>query len=158
LLHVKLAHLADWNKQRRERAAEYNRLFESAPESFVLPYEPSWSRAVYHLYVTRTEDREGMMEHLKSAGIGTGIHYPIPLHLQKAYGSMGYKVGDFPVCEKITGQIVSLPMYPQLRQEQQTRIVEQVLSFLQAPPLSSEVGAGAFFDFIGARDVRLVSC
>ena len=85
LLHVKLAHLPKWTAQRRERAAEYNRLLESADTAVVAPYEPSWSRAVYHLYVVRTADREGLMDHLKKAGIGTGIHYPIPLHLQKAY-------------------------------------------------------------------------
>ena len=62
----------------------------------MLPYEPSWSRAVYHLYVIRTDDRDGMMEHLKEAGIGTGIHYPIPLHLQKAYASLNYSAGRFP--------------------------------------------------------------
>ena len=69
-------------------------------EAVVLPYEPSWSRAVYHLYVVRTDDREGMMDHLKKAGIGTGIHYPIPLHLQKAYASLNYAPGDFPVAER----------------------------------------------------------
>ena len=97
-----------------ERAAEYNRLFAAADEVVVLPFEPSWSRAVYHLYVVRTEDRDGMMNHLKKAGIGTGIHYPIPLHLQKAYASLKYRLGDFPVAEKAAAEIVSLPMFPQL--------------------------------------------
>ena len=69
--------------------------------SVVRPYEPSWSRAVYHLYVVRAGDREGLITHLKDAGIGTGIHYPIPLHLQKAYESLGYKAGDFPVTERV---------------------------------------------------------
>ena len=87
LLHAKLTHLAKWNAQRRERAAEYNRLFAAADDVAVPPFEPSWSRAVYHLYVVRTGDRDGMMKHLMNAGIGTGIHYPIPLHLQKAYAS-----------------------------------------------------------------------
>src|SRR5579863_4336493 len=111
LLHVKLAHLPKWNAQRRERAAEYNRLLESADTALVPPYEPSWSRAVYHLYVVRTADREGLMDHLKKAGIATGIHYPIPLHLQKAYQFLVYSVGDFPVCEKVAAQILSLPMF-----------------------------------------------
>lgn len=132
ILHVKLAHLAKWNAQRRERAAEYNRLLASADRSVVAPHEPSWSRAVYHLYVIRTEDRDGMAAHLKAAGIGTGIHYPIPLHLQKAYSSMQYKAGDFPVCEKISGQILSLPMYPQLTTEQQARVVRKVSHFAQS--------------------------
>src|SRR5258708_1408610 len=99
LLHVKLAHLPKWNAQRRKRVVEYKRLLESADTAVVAPYEPSWSRAAYHHYVVRTADREGLMDHLKKAGIGTGIHYPIPLHLQKAYESMSYRVGDFPVTE-----------------------------------------------------------
>jgi dTDP-4-amino-4,6-dideoxygalactose transaminase len=141
ILHTKLPHLAKWNAQRRERAAEYNRLFAAADAALV-PYEPSWSRAIYHLYVVRTEDREGMMSHLKTAGIGTGIHYPIPLHQQKAYSSMGYLPGDFPVCEKVAAQIVSLPMYPQLTSEQQKRVVEEIVRFNEslalAKPTSGE--------------------
>ncbi len=129
LLHVKLAHLAKWNAQRRERAAEYKRLFKSVNGALVPPCEPSWSRAVYHLYVVRTADREGLMEHLKKAGIGTGIHYPIPLHLQKAYASMQYSLGDFPVAEKAAAEIVSLPMFPQLTAGQQGRVVEEALKF-----------------------------
>jgi len=97
----------------------------------VPPYEPSWSRAVYHLYVVRTEDREGMMAHLKTAGIGTGIHYPIPLHLQKAYESLGYKTGDFPVTERVAREIVSLPMFPQLSGAEQARVVEEALQFVE---------------------------
>ena len=133
LLHVKLAHLPKWNAQRRERAAEYKRLLESADTAVVAPYEPSWSRAVYHLYVVRSADREGLMDHLKKAGIGTGIHYPIPLHLQKAYKSMNYSVGDFPVTEKAALEIVSLPMFPQLTAEQQGRVVEKILNFTSNP-------------------------
>jgi dTDP-4-amino-4,6-dideoxygalactose transaminase len=126
LLHVKLQHLARWNEQRRERAAEYKRLFETAGNPVKAPYEPSWSRAVYHLYVVRTDDREGMMTYLKEQGIGTGIHYPIPLHLQKAYEPRGHREGDFPICEKVAREIVSLPMFPQLKSDQQRRVVEAI--------------------------------
>ncbi len=129
LLHTKLTHLAKWNAQRRERAAEYNRLFAAADEVVVPPFEPSWSRAVYHLYVIRAEDRDGMMNHLKRVGIGTGIHYPIPLHLQKAYTALNYRLGDFPIAEKTAAEIVSLPMFPQLAAEQQARVVKEILSF-----------------------------
>src|SRR6202167_2103145 len=129
LLHVKLAYLAKWNAQRRERAAEYKRLLEYVDGVLVPPCEPSWSRAVYHLYVVRTPDREGLMEHLKKAGIGTGIHYPIPLHLQKAYASMQYSLGDFPVAEKAAAEIVSLPMFPQLKAEQQARVAAEISDF-----------------------------
>jgi dTDP-4-amino-4,6-dideoxygalactose transaminase len=132
LLHVKLPHLAGWNAARRERAADYNRQFAAAGSVVTVPYEPSWSRAVYHLYVVRTDDREGMMSHLKQMGIGTGIHYPIPLHLQKAYVSLNYRKGDLPVAEKVAGEIVSLPMFPQLTAAQQARVVEEVLKFSSA--------------------------
>ena len=125
LLHAKLAHLAEWNLQRRERAAEYNRLL-AGNEGLILPYEPSWSRAVYHLYVIRTENRDNMMNHLKKAGIGTGIHYPIPLHLQKAYAFMNYTLRDFPVAGRVAAEIVSLPMFPQLTLDQQTRVAEEI--------------------------------
>src|SRR5271154_306490 len=111
LLHAKLAHLAEWNMQRRDHAAEYNRLLLDN-KALRLPCEPSWSRAVYHLYVIRTSERDDLMHHLKKAGIGTGIHYPIPLHLQKAYVSLNYCLEDFPVARRIAGEIVSLPMFP----------------------------------------------
>ena len=141
ILLVKLNHLAKWNSQRRERAAEYNRSLEVMASSMTLPYEPSWSRAVYHLYVVRIEDREGFMAHLKSIGIGTGIHYPIPLHLQKAYRSLGYVPGDFPICEKIADQIVSLPMFPQMTAEQQCRVVEEIVRFVQSRMTLKHVSA-----------------
>ncbi len=129
LLQVKLPHLAKWNRLRREHAAEYNRQLQAAGDAVVMPYESSRSRAVYHLYVVRTSHREGLMEHLKQAGIGSGIHYPIPLHLQKAYAGMNYRPGDFPVTEKVAAEIVSLPMFPQLTAEQQGRVVEEILHF-----------------------------
>jgi dTDP-4-amino-4,6-dideoxygalactose transaminase len=129
LLHAKLAHLAKWNAQRRERAAEYHRLFAGTDEAVVLPFEPSWSRAVHHLYVIRVDDRDGLMNHLKKVGIGSGIHYPIPLHLQKAYAALKYRQGDFPAAEKAAAEIVSLPMFPQLTAEQQARVVEEIVSF-----------------------------
>jgi len=132
LLHVKLKHLAKWNEQRGERAAEYSRLLIGADCGINPPYEPSWSKAVYHLYVVRTDDREGLMSHLKDAGIATGIHYPIPLHLQKAYASLGYSKGDFPVSEKAAADIVSLPMFPQLQSEQQERVVDSIVSCTRA--------------------------
>lgn len=128
LLVIKLAHLAKWNEQRRERAAKYDRLL-AAEGSVVCPFEPNWSRAVYHLYVIRTADREGMRAHLDDAGIGTGIHYPVPLHLQKAYSWMNYCREDFPVASHIASEIISLPMFPHLTAEQQTRVAESVLAF-----------------------------
>jgi dTDP-4-amino-4,6-dideoxygalactose transaminase len=131
ILSVKLKHLPEWNRKRRERAEEYNRLF-TAESGIQTPFEPAWSRAVYHLYVVRTADREGLMTYLKNAGIGTGIHYPIPLHLQNAYESKGHREGDFPICEKVAREIVSLPMFPQLTSDQQQRVVEAVAHFVES--------------------------
>ena len=128
LLHVKLTKLQKWNAQRRERAATYNRLLADN-DSIVRPYEPKWSRAVWHLYVIRTADRDGMMDHLKQANIGTGIHYPIPLHKQKAYSWLKYGAEEFPIASKAAEEIISLPMFPQLTLEQQVRVADEIWSF-----------------------------
>ncbi len=129
ILSAKLPHLAKWNAQRQERAAEYARLLNAADCGVRPVYEPSWSKAVYHLYLVRTDDREGLMDHLKNACIGTAIHYPVPLHLQKAYSSLNYRTGDFPVTEKVAGEIISLPMFPHLAGLQQARVVEEIGRF-----------------------------
>lgn len=140
LLQVKLAHLAKWNEQRRERAERYNRLLVG-DSGVICPFEPSWSRAVYHLYVIRTADRDGMMKHLKATGIATGIHYPIPLHMQKAYSWLNYKVEDFPVAARASAEIVSLPMFPQLAAEQQARVAQETLAFVAARCFKHLAGA-----------------
>jgi dTDP-4-amino-4,6-dideoxygalactose transaminase/acetyltransferase-like isoleucine patch superfamily enzyme len=128
ILHAKLPHVATWNLLRRERAVEYSRLL-SGEGAVRLPHEPAWSRAVYHLYVVRTNHREELIAHLKNVGIGTGIHYPVPLHLQRAYVSLSYSPGDFPVTESVTPEILSLPMFPQLTARQQSRVVQEIVSF-----------------------------
>lgn len=128
LLQAKLAHLAKWNERRRHLAIEYNRLLANG-EEIMLPYEPSWSRAVYHLYVIRSGKRDGLISYLKEKGIGTGIHYPVPLHQQKAYSALNYRPSDFPVATRVASEIVSLPMFPQLKDEQQLRVVDEVLAF-----------------------------
>ncbi len=127
VLGVKLRHLAKWNEQRRERARCYDELFADTGGTVILPHVPSWSRPVYHLYVVRVADREPVQKDLATAGIGTGIHYPIPLHLSKAYEALGFHCGDFPVAEQAASQVLSLPMFPQLSSEQQCRIVTEVL-------------------------------
>ena len=129
-LLAKLPHLQAGNVARQEHAAAYHSLLAGS-EGLVLPFEPSWSRAVYHLYVVRTHDRDGMIAALKEAGIGAGIHYPVPLHLQKAYVSFGYGEGSFPVAERIAREILSLPMFPQLEAEQQARVAAAVAAFLR---------------------------
>ncbi len=128
LLHAKLLHLPRWNDQRREKAAEYNRLL-SGNDAIRCPYEPSWSRAVYHLYVIRAADRDGMRSYLNEAGIATGIHYPIPLHMQKAYSWLNYSPEDFPAAAQAAAEIISLPMYPQLTAEQQSQVTREMLAF-----------------------------
>jgi dTDP-4-amino-4,6-dideoxygalactose transaminase len=128
ILSVKLRHLGEWTRQRQEAARRYRGLFSGA-QGVTLPHEPESSRAVYHLYVVRVQDREGLQKHLGDAKIDTGIHYPVPLHLQKAYADYGYKLGDFPVTERIAAEIVSLPMFPHLTEKQQRRVVEKVKEF-----------------------------
>jgi dTDP-4-amino-4,6-dideoxygalactose transaminase len=128
LLQVKLAHLGRWNAERREHAMEYNRLL-AGNEVVTCPYEPAWSRAVYHLYVICTHDRDGLMRYLTTSGISTGIHYPVPLHLQKAYIALDYIAGDFPVAESVAAEIVSLPMFPHLTALQQVRVADEIRTF-----------------------------
>jgi dTDP-4-amino-4,6-dideoxygalactose transaminase len=132
ILRIKLRHLTAWNARRRECACRYQELLGSADPEIQLPHEPSWSKAVHHLYVVRVQNRDGLQKHLAEAGIGTGIHYPIPLHLQKAYKHLGYRKGDFPVCEGVAADILSLPMFPGLEYDQQDRIAQQVLEFVDA--------------------------
>ena len=125
-LSVKLRHLTKWNEERREVARRYDELLADSG-TVVLPHVPCWSRPVYHLYVVQVEDRERLQEDLAAAGIGTGIHYPIPLHLLKAYESLGFRVGDFPIAEQAAAHILSLPMFPGLSPEQQHRVATRVL-------------------------------
>jgi dTDP-4-amino-4,6-dideoxygalactose transaminase len=95
-----------------------------------MPLETDDANHVYHLYVIRTQRRDELQEWLKSKGIGTGLHYAIPLHLQKAYEYLGYKEGDFPVAEKCAKQILSLPMFPELTQEEIEKVVSETKTFL----------------------------
>jgi dTDP-4-amino-4,6-dideoxygalactose transaminase len=129
ILRVKLRYLTEWNRQRREAAAGYHALLEGMCSCLTLLREPSWSRSVYHLYVVRTGERDKLQKHLAEAGIGTGIHYPVPLHLQEAYRSMGFKRGDFPIAESVAAEVLSLPMFPGLTVSQQKRVVKEVVSF-----------------------------
>ena len=135
-LSVKFRHLANWNKSRRELAHRYHELFADAKDSMILPREAAWTKGVYHLYVVRVSDREALQAHLAEAGIGTGIHYPIPLHLQKAYQYLNYKKGDFPVTERVAAEIVSLPMFPGLKKDQLASVANSVKEFV-----TSKVGA-----------------
>jgi dTDP-4-amino-4,6-dideoxygalactose transaminase len=140
-LHVKLRYLADWNAKRRAAADEYNRLFAGA-SGIVKPYEPSWAKSVFHLYVIRCPDREGVRSALAQMNVGTGIHYPIPLHLQKPYKALGHAEGDFPVTERAAQQILSLPMFPQLTGEQISRVADAVLKAVASSTSTAQFAAG----------------
>jgi dTDP-4-amino-4,6-dideoxygalactose transaminase len=132
LLRVKLQHLTEWNKSRREHARKYDELFAIADANVVTPVEPSWSKAIYHLYVVQVENREAVQKALAQENIETGIHYPVVLHLQKAYNSLGYRAGDFPVSERAAERILSLPMFPGLTEASVARVVDAVVRCSQS--------------------------
>ena len=128
LLFAKLKYLPEWNEKRRRNARRYDELLRPAA-GVGFPYESPLTKAVYHLYVIRTKNRGELQAHLSQASIATQIHYPIPLHLQKAYETRGYKAGDFPVAERAAEEILSLPMYPHLEYRQQQRITSEIVNW-----------------------------
>jgi dTDP-4-amino-4,6-dideoxygalactose transaminase len=131
ILLAKMRYLPSWIELRIKAAERYRALLAEAGVDIVLPYEQPQMRSSYHLFVIRVGDRENLMKDLATAGIGAGIHYPVPLHLQKAYKALGYSVGDFPIVEKIAKEIISLPMYPGITEEQQARVVERISNFVR---------------------------
>ena len=147
ILRAKLKHLAEWNQMRRTCARRYGELFRSQIDKIILPHESPLNEAVYHLYVIRVKNRDQLQAHLAQANIGTQIHYPTPLHLQRAYASLGHKEGDFPVTEGAAAEILSLPMYPQLEHDQQKRIAREVIKSVAgeaAGSLSPDCGSHVF--------------
>lgn len=127
ILCVKLPHLDEGNAARRAAAVVYNRLLADLPVG--RPHEAAWAEHVYHLYVIQVTDRNALLAHLNEAGVATGIHYPIPIHLQPAYAELKHKPGDFPVTEQCAGQILSLPMYPDISQEAVVHTVNSIRAF-----------------------------
>ena len=130
-LRIKLPHLDKWNAQRREAAERYNELLAplSKAGAIALPYESPSSRAVYHLYVIRSQERDAMAASLNAAGVATGFHYPFPLHLQECYRHWGYAAGSLPVTERVASEIISLPMFPGLTADQQRRVAAAIEAF-----------------------------
>lgn len=126
-LSVKLPYLDGWNASRREHAARYHELL--ADTSVVTSGMVDGAESVWHLYVIRCEDRDGLMAHLSQQGISTGIHYPVPVHLHAAYKSLGYAEGSFPVAEAYASKILSLPMYPEMSAEQVEYVASAVREF-----------------------------
>jgi dTDP-4-amino-4,6-dideoxygalactose transaminase len=124
VLNVKLPHLSDWNDARRGRAARYNSALSNS--GVVLPREMDYARHVYHVYAVQSDNRDELQKSLTAAGVQSGVHYPIPIHLQPAYASLGYKQGDLPVTEALAERVLSLPMFPELSDEQIDRVAEAV--------------------------------
>lgn len=135
VLTVKLPHLDSWNENRRKIAARYKELLEGS--NVVAPKEMPYAKHVYHLYVVLAEDREALKKALNEQGIETGLHYPIPLHLQKAYEHLGYKKGDFPVSEHVANHLLSLPMYAELPLEHVDYVVKTVREVLECQAVPS---------------------
>ncbi len=130
VLRVKLPHLNDWNAGRRRAAATYAELLSDLP--LVTPATAGYAEHIFHLYVIRLADRDALMEELKGKGIASGLHYPIPIHLQPAYAELGYRRGDFPVTEAYAEEILSLPIFPELDDDKVAYVAEAVRAFVLA--------------------------
>jgi len=137
VLEVKLRHLAGWNQQRRQRAARYDELFHAAglvsdrsvAQGIVLPWTDPRAEHVFHQYVIRAPRRDALREYLAQSGIGSEIYYPVPLHLQDALSDLGYRPGDFPEAEAAAREVLALPIYPELRDDEQQAVVEAIRAF-----------------------------
>jgi dTDP-4-amino-4,6-dideoxygalactose transaminase len=136
ILSVKLRHLPDWTRRRCQLAAAYRRALSSVPEVTTVQELPG-SEPVYHLFVIECDRRDELQDALKRDGIGAGVHYPVPLHLQPALAYLGYREGGFPVSERLARRILSLPLYPELTEEQLSFVASRVAAFFgrEATPL-----------------------
>lgn len=130
VLRVKLKYLDGWNKKRTELARIYERELNGI-DKIQTPKRFDDRAGVFHVYCVRAEKRDMLMEYLQKHGIGTLIHYPIPLHLQKAFSYLGYQKGDFPVAESLAGEILSLPLYPELPKDNITYVVDTIRTFYE---------------------------
>lgn len=130
-LKIKLAHLPEWNRARRHAAKRYDALF--ADMAGVTPFkELADVEAVYHLYVVQVDDRDGVKARLNDLEVDSGVHYPVPVHLQPSFAYLGYKEGDFPVAERLAGRILSLPMFPDITDAQVDFVAEQLAKAVKA--------------------------
>ncbi len=130
ILRVKLRHLSNWQRARQSHAAEYNRLFSQIP-GVMPPLAPDGFEHVYHQYTIRIEQRDALHKFLGERKIGSTVYYPYPLHLQPLYSALGHRAGNFPHSERAAQEVLSLPMYPELRKEQIARVVETIAEFLK---------------------------
>jgi dTDP-4-amino-4,6-dideoxygalactose transaminase len=131
VLSVKLRYLSSWNDERRERAQAYSRALQGIP-SVIVPQERPGSRSAWHLYTIRAKDRDGLRDHLQAKGISTAVHYPKPLHLQPALSTTGGRQGDLPNSERLSREVLSLPLYPELPLPAVEDIAREVRAFYAA--------------------------
>jgi dTDP-4-amino-4,6-dideoxygalactose transaminase len=136
VLSIKLKKLDEWNSRRRQAAAFYREALTDLPLD--LPVEPEYAQHIYHLFVVRTPDRDMLFKELGARGIGVGLHYPIPLHLQQAYESFGYPKGSFPNAERSASSILSLPMHPDLSQAQVNLVAEACKEILKVWTITNQ--------------------
>lgn len=129
VLGIKLKHLQQWTDQRRRVAHRYQELLADTP--LQLPREADYAQSAWHLFVVRHPKRDDLKKHLEANKIGCALHYPLPLHLQKCYASLGYKAGDFPIAERAARECLSLPIYPELTDEQIQRVASAIRDFFK---------------------------
>jgi dTDP-4-amino-4,6-dideoxygalactose transaminase len=128
ILRTKLVHLDQWNKRRQSLAADYDAALSDC-EAVTLPLQPPDAEHVFHLYALRTHRRDDLQRHLAAVGVQTGVHYPRPVHLQPAYAHLGYKAGSCPNAEAAVGELLSLPLFPQLECGEQDQVIRGIRSF-----------------------------
>jgi len=129
VVRIKLPHVDAWNASRRAHAAAYDAAFADLPEVRPLQTPEPGTEAIYHIYAVRAQRRDGLREHLTQAGVGCGVYYPLPLHLQECFADLGYRPGDLPVAEGLSQELLALPMYPELSVEHRDRVIDTVRAF-----------------------------
>jgi dTDP-4-amino-4,6-dideoxygalactose transaminase len=132
ILRVKLRHLQEWTEARRAHARDYDRLLTGS--GLKTPEQMPWARHVYHVYTVRCDNRDALQARLQREGIQTGVHYPIPAHLQPAFSDLGYGVGSFPLTEDASRQVLSLPIYPELSSDSVAEVCRAVTKFVSETP------------------------
>ena len=136
ILQIKLGRLASWNDERRRIAQRYKDLLASI-DGITVPFEPEWCRAVYHLFVIRTKHRDALQSYLGRRGIATGLHYPVPLHRQKAYASAQFSTDSYVIAEHAAREILSLPLFPGMTEQQQEKVVQGIRDFMHTQALGA---------------------
>jgi dTDP-4-amino-4,6-dideoxygalactose transaminase len=136
ILRVKLKYLDQWNEGRRKKAQIYTQSLQS--NRVIPPVEREKAKHVYHLYVIRIKKRDSLQAFLKEKGIETLIHYPIPIHLQKAYKELGYRKGDLPITEQCSQEILSLPFFPEMTESEIEEVANQIRCFIDLPAARQE--------------------